>query len=615
MLSGRTTLWLFVAVALAAGSVWTIYRHVPPDGGAPRPRLLLATDIDSLDDIVVETGGATLSCQLRQGTWWLTHPIEARADDERIRLMLDTLALAPVHDVITPEEQRRHGVSQRDYGLTPPRARVLLRGPSVSPVELRIGSYAGHGQSLYAGFTGSANVWVTDPALVDTLPTGIGDLRDRAILPYAAVRLRRFELRAAGQTPVAVERDATGAWWLKQPDVRRADTEAVAALLDYVTEASIRSFVHTGTTTGNGTTATDPASLGIAYGCTPEDSPLIARFWFADGRPSFEYHELVFGKTTPEDPSLIYLLSTEEQLVVTVDNAVQHALRVSPDDVRDRHLWPFAPESVLRLRIRGETEAVTLERSQERAWTITQPITAPARDEAAGALLDALLRLQDLSVVEEDGPPRHDFLVELTTGAPAAGVHTALVSRVETATELGADALDWHFPAARQTHRTDVSQLPPRFGEAAFAASLRDPGVLAIDPGALAAVSQQFGTNPVWRAVRARDDGWTVSEPAGGAVARPAIESLARAVAALRATEVAALVPSSLEAYGLREPACALTFEVQAPEPSTRILAIGSAAPSGGRYVWLKGQDSVFVLSDESASTLLAPILVPPTTP
>ena len=100
MLSGRTTLWLFVAVALAAGSVWTIYRHVPPDGGAPRPRLLLATDIDSLDDIVVETGGATLSCQLRQGTWWLTHPIEARADDELIRLMLDTLAAR--HPVIRP---------------------------------------------------------------------------------------------------------------------------------------------------------------------------------------------------------------------------------------------------------------------------------------------------------------------------------------------------------------------------------------------------------------------------------------------------------------------------------------------------------------------------------
>jgi hypothetical protein len=612
MLSGRTTAWLFVAVGLAGGVVWMVYRHVPSDGGTPRPRLLLATPIDRLDNLLIETGGATLACQLRQGTWWLTRPIEARADDERIHRLLDTLALAPVHDIITPEEQRRHNASQHDYGLAPPRARLLLRGPSEPPVELRIGAQAAHGQSLYVGFTGSANVWVTEPALFAAFPTGIGDLRDRALLPYPASRLRRFELRAAGQPPVEAERDAAGAWWLRQPDVRRADNDAVAALLDYVTEANIETFVHSAATAADGPTAADPASLGIAYGCTPEDSPLIARFWFADGRPSFEYHELVFGKPCSEAPDQMYLLSTEEQLVVTVDSTVPHALRVSPDDLRDRRLWPFTTESVQRLRIRGETDAVTLERTPDAGWAITQPIQAPARSDASAALLEALLQLQDVSVAETEPPTRQDLLVELTTALPD-GVHTALVTRVRDASELGVDGLDWYLPANRQTHRTDSVKLPQHFGQPPFFAALRDLNVLKVIPGTLAGIQQQLGTNAAFRAVQARDGGWTASEPVGAAVAMQVLAEIARTASELRATEVAALVPTSLDAYGLREPTCALTLELREPESSTRILLVGKTAPSGGRYAAVKGRDSVFVLSPETSALLLTPVLsVPP---
>lgn len=611
MLSRTTTAWLFVAVGVAAGAAWMAYRVVPSDGGEPRPRMLLGINVDSLDSLLVEVDGTTLVCQRRQGTWWLVRPIEARADDERIHRLLDTLALAPVNDIITAAEQRRHNVSQRDYGLASPRARILLRGPACAPLELRLGNAPAHGQSLYVGVTGSAFVWVTDPSLIDALPTGIGDLRDRALLPCAADRLRRIELRAPGSPLVAAERDAAGTWWLKQPETRRAAPGAIAALLDFVTGTKIATFVVAETGSASATTTADPYSLGIAYGCHPDGSPLIARFWFANGQPSFEYHELVFGKPCLETPDEVYLLSTEEQLVVTVDATLPAVLRVNPEDLRDHRVWPFANDAVQRLRIRGETDSVTLERAADGGWTITQPIQAAARGDACESLLSSLLRLQDTQVVQAHPPPRQDLIVELSTTAPD-GVHTALVSRVETTDGSGETAFDWHLLATHETHRTDALQLPAQFGDPVFFAGFCELDVLRIAPESLGGISQQLGTNGVQRVALIREGEWSVVEPTGAVASAPALLDIVRVVANLRASHVAALAPSSRDGYGLRQPTCTLVFELIGPEPSVRILLIGADDPSGGTYAMVKGQESIFVLAPEVATILLRPVAYPP---
>ncbi len=601
MLSTRTTAWLFVSLMLACGTVWLIRNHIPRDGGSPRSRLLITSDISLFDQIEIETAGQSFTCRKRQDTWWVTHPIETRADARRINQLLNILAAAPVIDIISPEAQRRNQTSQRDYGLVPPLARLLLRGSSVESLELRLGTAASHAESLYASFTGSTHIWVTNPELATVLPRNIGELRDRTLLPYPVSQLRRFEIRSSGQPPLAAEREANGDWWLKQPILRRADNEAVTAMLDYIASAEILSFIHSPDIDSNA----DPDTLGIAYGCTTGDSPAIARFWFANGRGNFELHALTFGRHPADDSSRIYVLSNEERLVVTVESALERALRVKDDDLRSRQLWPLAADKVTQLRIRG-AESITLARDQARAWQITQPITAPASQSAVNRLLDSLLTAQDRAVADTPAPARHDLLLAITSESNSIGVQTALVSRV-VAPETDGEHFEWYFPATGEIRSTDIDILPADFGTSRFFASLRSPLILALAPESLVAFSQQSGSSPEVRVTRNDKQGWTLSEQPDTALDLESLAAIEELAANLRAIGVAALVPPSLEEFGLREPAATISFGVSNSENqiTTRTLVLGSVTDAEGYYAWVRGQDSVFIIANETAHTLL----------
>jgi len=601
MLSTRTTAWLLVSLILACGTLWLIRNHIPRDGGSPRSRLLIKTDINLFEQLEIEVADQAFTCHKRQDTWWVTHPIETRADSRRINQMLNMLAAAPVIDVISPEAQRRNHTSPRDYGLVPPRARLLLRGSSVQPVELRFGTVAGHGESLYASFTGSTHVWVTNPELADVLPRNIGELRDRTLLPYPVSQLRRFEIRSSGQPILAAEREASGDWSLRQPSVRRADHEAVTALLDYIASAEILSFVDSPATGGS----SDPDTLGITYGCTASESPTMARFWFGNGRGNYELHALTFGHHPADDASRIYVLSNEERLVVTVESALERALRVGIEDLRSRQLWPLVPDKITHLRIRGE-DAIALAKDAGQTWSIVQPVSAPASQSAVNRLIDALVTAQDLAVADTPPPPRHDWLLALTSAGNGTGVQTALVSRV-VSQELGKESFDWYFPALGETRSTETTVLPADFGTGSFFASLRSPLILALPPGSLTAYSQQSGSNVAVRVIRNDKQGWAFesrTETVPDLEALKAVEQLAGELKALR---VAALVPPSLEEYGLREPAASFSFEFTdaAGQSVTRTLVLGSVTDAAGYYAWVRGHDSVFVISNETATTLL----------
>lgn len=594
MLSRSTTTSLFVAVGLAAAATLFVFQNVPPAGGTPRQRFLILADIHEFDSLEIETTEGILACQRQQGTWWVTRPVPVRADDERIQRLLDALAVAPVRDVISPDEQRIRNVTGRDFGLAAPQARVFLDGPAVPSVELRFGKTAPDGGTLYAGLTGAPGIWVTDAALLEVLPTGIGDVRDRALLPYPTSRLARFELRAPGSPLLAAEMDPEGLWWIRQPEQHRASPQAIAALLSYVENTKILAFVHTRDHEEGGLRTAD--DLGIAYGCTPEEAALVARFWFPTARSRFEFHEFRVGRPSPEAEGQVYLLSTEERLVVTVPSAFPQSLRVNLDDLRDHRLWPFEAKSVQRLALKGETGSAAVERTPGGGWAVREPIQAPADAEACEALVRAVVEAEDVGTADEPPLQRYDFLVELTRADPPT-THTALVTRLKQGP--GAEPLfEWQLPPVPLRRRVPAAVLPQDLGSGAFLASLREPVLLRLAPSNLAEIVVHRGTQTVFQAAVGKDEGWSAAEA-------PAILALAQELAAQR---VEALAPPSLEPYGLRDPVFSVAFRLRDRQQPPRIVVLGGPAPEGGRYAGVKGLDSVFVLSPEATAILEAPL-------
>ena len=83
----------------------------------------------------------------------------------------------------------------------------------------------------------------------------------------------------------------------------------------------------------------------------------IARFWFSSADPSAppRYGQLLFGD---REGVRVYLYSTEEKFLATVDVSVLDAIAVDPEKLRDHALFPGRhPADIARLRIAPAGEA------------------------------------------------------------------------------------------------------------------------------------------------------------------------------------------------------------------------------------------------------------------
>lgn len=598
MLSRSVTAGLALAVCLAGIAAWFVFHNVPSDHGRPGERFLLQTDTGDFDTVILHTSAGEFSCQKLQDVWWITSPVSARADGERIQRLLDALVTARIEDTITASEQRMRQVTNRDFGLVEPQARIFMKGETVAPVELRLGKMASNGDYIYVGITGMTDIWMTDAQLLEVLPMGIGETRDRALLPYPMKRLVRFELRSSGAPLIAMEKEADGTWRIRQPDCCLASPAAVDALLSYVENTRITSFVHTVDYDENKSLSSE--DLSITYGCTPEETELLARFWFPRSRTSFEFYEFRVGKAHPLLEDQVYLLSAEEGLVVTVPDSFPHSLRVNLDDLRERRLWNIESREVKRLEYKSDSSYVAIERDEAEGWLITNPIKAPADQDACEVVVKALAELTDISTVQAEKVQQHDFSVELTRQNSSLAV-TGLVSRIEEDGEL---FYDWQILPSTVLRRVPADSLSHEFGDPLFPASLREPVLLRIPKEELAAVSYQWGTQTVFQVYCNRENGWDLP----GQVDSNDIARVIGMAAEFEAERVESLTPTSLEPFGLLDPLFAITFRDVSTNNNIRIVTLGKKTASGGRFAAVKGQDSVFGLSTETVQKLEKPL-------
>jgi hypothetical protein len=66
----------------------------------------------------------------------------------------------------------------------------------------------------------------------------------------------------------------------------------------------------------------------------------------------------------------------------------------------------------------------------------------------------------------------------------------------------------------------------------------------------------------------------------------------------------------NLETFGLGTRAVRIAVGLDGDESIGKTLLIGSAAPEGGRYASLLGDESLFIIEDQTAELLLAPVMV-----
>lgn len=529
-----------------------------------------------VEQLRVETAGITIECRREGAQWQLVRPLAARANATVIERLLDALQELPRAEILLPP--RPSPEAYAPYGLDQPAATLTLVSGSFTN-QILIGRRTPLGDGVYVRQADHAGLARLSPALLDLIPADPVRLRDRSLLSGTPAEIQRLDIR----TPAGflqLVRDPANNWRLFQPFSARADPAAIATLLDKLLSCSIVQFVQ------------DSVSDLAPYGL--DAATALTAVLNTDAGNG--YQMISFGDPLPDSPALCYARLKTESSIYAVPIDAREALRVKPDDLRDRRI-PGADPAVLR-RVRFEEGNAQLEfqRGGTGDWVLTAPVPIAADPEALAQLWKTWSEVRLLSFespaalsppaefrrtieIEPLNPAQPTVIVRLgpCPGKPGAA---CLAIEGETAIALAAPNSLLTLPLDPLSYRTrEIIRIPAQ----------DIAGVRLTAEGA----TVQYDRDPT-------SDQWVPPSPH--------LEPLLSCFDPLRAeswltTDTPAELPDDL-----RSPWLAIGLRLRGQTGLALTLWIGDEiTPGGPRRALLRGRPSLFTLSAETTALLRAP--------
>jgi hypothetical protein len=312
--SARKTLFWFVALLLVAGGLYFFDQQVAEQEQVLEENLkLFPFTVEAVDEFSIhsEQDGLRVKVIRREGRWWLTEPVAAKGDDARIESILSNIVLARKDRTLFDQAD---AAKLQELGLENP---VLEMTFLVSGDETTI-LFGGAGPThnvAYAMFSGDPRVYRIHSDVRAEADKGIYELRDKSLLEFDPVKLRRFEMDRRGQPRLVVEHDE-GRWHLLEPGKAKASQENVLEGLFMIKDAEIEHFL--GVTSGE-QESSDLESYGLP-------SPRI-RISIVDEQRK-EPYVLIIGDKDRVRRGYFAVTNRSEEIIVIAEELVNYFLSV-----------------------------------------------------------------------------------------------------------------------------------------------------------------------------------------------------------------------------------------------------------------------------------------------
>jgi hypothetical protein len=152
----RHVLVYWLLAAIVGGIVYaSIERDAATPPPAPEIAPLVATPLARISDVTVRRGTETIAFARENDRWVLKSPKGFHVTSDLVAALLDTLASIPPIERLSTD-----GRASGPFGLSPPEAEVVLRGPDVEAVTVDIGSRNPTGTAVYAAIAGDDSVYL-----------------------------------------------------------------------------------------------------------------------------------------------------------------------------------------------------------------------------------------------------------------------------------------------------------------------------------------------------------------------------------------------------------------------------------------------------------------------
>jgi hypothetical protein len=614
-------MWLSAVVGLALVFI-LVFEHGTQSVGlsAPLDAPMLGFEPDNITSLAITVSNFNAVCVRRDQTWFLTSPVETRANGTRILKLIDALRRTRQREVISPETQRLRGLSLASFGLDHPRAQCVV-GYDRKQDGIAIGQEAPLGDLVYVRLNGGGEVLAVTREFESALPSRLDDLRDRAVFPPSLRMTSRIEIKHAGGFIQLAW--VGGEWRIQQPRDARADPACVEWLLGCLRELRVEAF-------GGETPSADP----VAYGLGPDEAALVVTVW-PEG--STDGVTLTVGKAAQGNPSLFYARISDMGAIGMVGKTIVPLLGLKAEVLRDRRLCDADPAQITSLTLLDGEKKLVMERQTGEGWVITEPLRSRADSRGVGSLLKAVcvLRGDELAEGERTNSAEHitrEAVVKLTmadgplvrsssvtNGAPAVEADTGRKWSYWVGTNIVSGSRMVLRQADQRVFRVPSTELLRALdgGEPRDTVSLADPmrymdrGVfdLEVDHVRRLTLAKEGRAETV---VKDSDGNWSVDSPPGAKVSEAAITALLALAGDLKAVRIESVAATNGVQYGFDETSPRLTFGLTGSGGIQKTILLGGVARRQGVYAMVQGRDVVFVLPKAVAEELTRSMLAAP---
>ena len=330
-------------------------------------------------------GYKTLHCEKRNGTWFVTHPIETEADSQEIEDLLSELRALQVSTFEADQASANISAQLEKSGLDTPRTQIKLTDGN-NTYALDIGSEVPSEnetqKSVYVKSVHQQAIYTVSDDIYTLLNKSVFDLRDKRVIDFQRTDTIRVEIKQDQETTVCTKNhDST--WELQTPTGKmKADAKAVDDLLFGVDSLEAAAFVE------------DPVRNLASYGLVPP-SIEVAFTQRGEEKPAV----LLIGDYTKD--GTVYVKAEHSDQVSRVKRTLIDKIALGAAWLRNKQVLNFHIDDAVRLTLLHGEESLTCQRLGTN-WRLTVPVKEEANNAEVNAIIYELDDLRAAAYVQNE---------------------------------------------------------------------------------------------------------------------------------------------------------------------------------------------------------------------
>jgi hypothetical protein len=297
--------------------------------------------------------------------WRLVHPMQGRADNQRLMTSLHRLQATRVNQFVTDSPT----ADPDAFGFQSAELELSLAQGTNTLVTLQFGKSPTNDSTLvYARRLGLTSIFTVERQALQPWLAPLNEFRD----PHLLTQLPALnEVEVTGNESFTLQFTATNTWQLKDSDLP-VDPRAVGEFLLTLQAAKIQQYK-------DSIIAADLPQYGLA------EPVRRIRLLATTANTNQVRAELAFGEVTTN--GLVYVRRADENPVYAINITDYARLAVAGWQMRNRQLWSFAETNAVRILLQRGEQKSDLRRVGVNAWAVI-----PATHTVNGAEVDKALK-------------------------------------------------------------------------------------------------------------------------------------------------------------------------------------------------------------------------------